>query len=197
MAAAADDQLPRRQGAGTRRPGAWTRGFRPRAAACGMVLSRSRSWSPALDVDDADLRASRLGSQIVGLVMARYIVGVQPLASLPPERVATAIARHFSAISLRRSTTIDRYTAPTTMALGEDEHRPRQPQHVRVGGRRQSNDRGQSRHCHQTAERPRDTEAPGRGVASRGSAGPRRESGALELSWTRRRGPAALIAHPD
>jgi AcrR family transcriptional regulator len=46
----------------------------------------------ALGVDDADLRASLLGSQTVGLVMARYIVGIEPLASLPPERVAAAIA---------------------------------------------------------------------------------------------------------
>jgi AcrR family transcriptional regulator len=46
----------------------------------------------ALGVDDADLRASLLGSQVVGLVMARYIVGIEPLASLPAERVAAAIA---------------------------------------------------------------------------------------------------------
>lgn len=46
----------------------------------------------ALGVEDADLRASLLGSQTVGLVMARYIVGIEPLASLPPERVAAAIA---------------------------------------------------------------------------------------------------------
>jgi hypothetical protein len=46
----------------------------------------------ALDVDDAPLRASLVGSQIVGLVMARYIVGVEPLASCPPEVVVAALA---------------------------------------------------------------------------------------------------------
>ncbi len=45
-----------------------------------------------LGLDDAELRASLLGSQVVGLVMARYIVGMEPLASLPAETVATAIA---------------------------------------------------------------------------------------------------------
>ena len=46
----------------------------------------------ALDVDDADIRASLLGSQVVGLAMARYIVAVEPLASMPPEQVVAAIA---------------------------------------------------------------------------------------------------------
>jgi AcrR family transcriptional regulator len=45
-----------------------------------------------LGSDDADFRASLLGSQIVGLLMARYIVRIEPLASLPPEQVAAAIA---------------------------------------------------------------------------------------------------------
>jgi AcrR family transcriptional regulator len=46
----------------------------------------------ALGVDDAPFRASLVGSQIVGLLMARYIVGLEPLASLPAEQVAVAIA---------------------------------------------------------------------------------------------------------
>lgn len=46
----------------------------------------------ALGVDDADLRASLLGSQVVGLIMARYIIAFEPLASLPAERAAAAIA---------------------------------------------------------------------------------------------------------
>jgi AcrR family transcriptional regulator len=46
----------------------------------------------ALGVDDADVRASLLGSQVVGLVMARYIVGVEPLASMPADAVVEAIA---------------------------------------------------------------------------------------------------------
>jgi AcrR family transcriptional regulator len=46
----------------------------------------------ALESDDAPLRASLVGSQIVGLVMARYVVGVEPLASRDPDAVAEAIA---------------------------------------------------------------------------------------------------------
>jgi len=43
-------------------------------------------------VEDADIRASLVGSQVVGLAMARYIVGIEPLASLPPDAVVAAIA---------------------------------------------------------------------------------------------------------
>ncbi len=46
----------------------------------------------ALDVEDAPLRASLVGSQVVGLVMARYVVGVEPLASCAPDVVVAAIA---------------------------------------------------------------------------------------------------------
>jgi AcrR family transcriptional regulator len=42
--------------------------------------------------DDAAYRASLVGSQIVGLVMARYIVALEPLASRGPAAVAAAIA---------------------------------------------------------------------------------------------------------
>jgi AcrR family transcriptional regulator len=42
--------------------------------------------------DDAAYRASLVMSQIVGLVMARYIVAVEPLASRNPAHVAAAIA---------------------------------------------------------------------------------------------------------
>lgn len=45
-----------------------------------------------LGVEDADLRASLVASQVVGLVMARYVVCIEPLASLPAEAVAAAIA---------------------------------------------------------------------------------------------------------
>jgi AcrR family transcriptional regulator len=46
----------------------------------------------SLGVDDAPLRASLVGTQVVGLVMARYIVAVEPLASSDPDIVALAIA---------------------------------------------------------------------------------------------------------
>lgn len=46
----------------------------------------------SLDVDDAELRATLVGSQVVGLVVARHIVGVEPLASLDSDRLIAAIA---------------------------------------------------------------------------------------------------------
>jgi AcrR family transcriptional regulator len=45
-----------------------------------------------LGVPDARLRANLVGSQFVGLVMARYVVGLEPLADTAPEVVAAAIA---------------------------------------------------------------------------------------------------------
>jgi AcrR family transcriptional regulator len=44
-----------------------------------------------LGVEGARLRATLVGSQIVGVVMARHIVRVEPLASLPGERLVQAI----------------------------------------------------------------------------------------------------------
>jgi AcrR family transcriptional regulator len=41
---------------------------------------------------DAQLRANLFGSQIVGLVMARFVVRIEPLASLPAAAVAAAVA---------------------------------------------------------------------------------------------------------
>jgi AcrR family transcriptional regulator len=40
---------------------------------------------------DAQLRATLVGSQIIGLAMARYIVKVEPLASAPAAQVVAAI----------------------------------------------------------------------------------------------------------
>lgn len=45
-----------------------------------------------LGTDDARFRVNLVGSQIVGLVMARYVVAVEPLASMPPAAVAAAVA---------------------------------------------------------------------------------------------------------
>jgi AcrR family transcriptional regulator len=50
---------------------------------------------PAADLlgtEDGPFRANLVGSQIVGLVMARYVLAVEPLASMPPKAVAAAIA---------------------------------------------------------------------------------------------------------
>jgi AcrR family transcriptional regulator len=62
----------------------------------GLVERRIRDpIAQRLGTADAELRASLFGSQVVGLAMARYVVGVEPLASLPPERVAALIAPTF------------------------------------------------------------------------------------------------------
>jgi AcrR family transcriptional regulator len=42
--------------------------------------------------EDAAFRLNLIGTQIVGLMMARYVIEIEPLASLPPERVAAAVA---------------------------------------------------------------------------------------------------------
>jgi AcrR family transcriptional regulator len=49
----------------------------------GPLLALARS----LDRPDAPLRASLAGSQFVGLMMARFVVGVEPLASVDRETV--------------------------------------------------------------------------------------------------------------
>ena len=45
-----------------------------------------------LGLDRPTLRGSLAGSQLVGLVMARYVIGVEPLASLPASEVARLVA---------------------------------------------------------------------------------------------------------
>ena len=45
----------------------------------------------ALELDQPHLRASLVGSQLVGLAMLRYVVKVEPLASAPASRVAAWI----------------------------------------------------------------------------------------------------------
>ncbi len=45
-----------------------------------------------LGSEDGPFRANLVGSQIVGLVMARYVIAIEPLASMPPEAVAAAVA---------------------------------------------------------------------------------------------------------
>jgi len=66
----------------------------PEAAAAVRQLIETRVVGPiaaGLGSDRADLRATLAGSQVVGLVMARYVVGVQPLASAPAADVAAAV----------------------------------------------------------------------------------------------------------
>lgn len=44
-----------------------------------------------LDVPNAALRSSLAGSQLIGLAVLRYVIGVEPLASLSPEAVAELV----------------------------------------------------------------------------------------------------------
>ena len=46
----------------------------------------------ALSSSDADLRATLVGSQLVGLAMVRYVVRVEPLASAEHDTVVAAVA---------------------------------------------------------------------------------------------------------
>lgn len=55
----------------------------------GQVLGR---LTGTMDTPDRALRASLVGSQMIGLVMARYIVRVEPLASATVDQVVTAVA---------------------------------------------------------------------------------------------------------
>jgi AcrR family transcriptional regulator len=67
----------------------------PEAARMLRELLERRVFGPlaaALGSDDAALRANLVGSQVVGLVMARSIVAVEPIASTRVETIASAIA---------------------------------------------------------------------------------------------------------
>jgi AcrR family transcriptional regulator len=54
-----------------------------------------RAMSQTLPAEDAPLRPNLLASQVIGLMMARYVVRAEPLASLPPEAVIDAVAGTF------------------------------------------------------------------------------------------------------
>lgn len=45
-----------------------------------------------IEREDAELRASLVGSQLVGLIMLRYVSNVEPLASMDPEDVVDYVA---------------------------------------------------------------------------------------------------------
>jgi AcrR family transcriptional regulator len=66
----------------------------PEAARMVRELLMREIWKPAaelLGVEDAELRMNLVGSQVVGVVMARHIVAAEPLASLSPEELVAAI----------------------------------------------------------------------------------------------------------
>jgi AcrR family transcriptional regulator len=67
----------------------------PEAARTVREIVTARVLTPiaeTLAADQPKLRASLINSQMVGLVMARYILELEPLASLPREEVVEAIA---------------------------------------------------------------------------------------------------------
>ena len=52
-------------------------------------------WSPAaaaLPVEDPALAVSLIATHLIGLLMTRYVIGVEPLASLPAERIVELLA---------------------------------------------------------------------------------------------------------
>jgi AcrR family transcriptional regulator len=51
-----------------------------------------RPAAQMLGADDGAVRANLVGSQLVGLVMARYVIAIEPLATMPPDAVAAAVA---------------------------------------------------------------------------------------------------------
>lgn len=66
----------------------------PRAAAILRSMVTERILGPltrSLGSPDAELRAALAGSQMVGLVLARMVVGIEPLASAPIDLVARAV----------------------------------------------------------------------------------------------------------
>ncbi|WP_445148638.1 TetR/AcrR family transcriptional regulator [Baekduia sp. Peel2402] len=46
----------------------------------------------AMDGEDVDLRAAAAASLVMGLVMARYVLRIEPLASAPPAEVVATVA---------------------------------------------------------------------------------------------------------
>ena len=81
----------------------------PEAARMLREFLRGELWAPLagqLGVEDAELRVTLCGSQIVGMVMARHVIGVEPLAALSSEELAALLAPTFQRYlvgELRRS----------------------------------------------------------------------------------------------
>jgi AcrR family transcriptional regulator len=66
----------------------------PEAARVLREVLEARVLTPLaerLGVDDAPLRAALVGTQLVGIAMARHIVGVEPIASADVRTIASAI----------------------------------------------------------------------------------------------------------
>jgi hypothetical protein len=56
-----------------------------------LVDGPLRAIAAVLDSPDADLRATLVGTQLVGLAMARYVAGLEPVASMDPASLARLV----------------------------------------------------------------------------------------------------------
>jgi AcrR family transcriptional regulator len=66
----------------------------PEAAEVMRMVLAERVLAPlarSIRADHAELRATMVATQFVGLAMARYVVGIEPLASASPEEVVRAL----------------------------------------------------------------------------------------------------------
>jgi hypothetical protein len=45
----------------------------------------------AVDLPQAELRATLAGTQLIGLAMARYLIGLEPVASMTADELAAAV----------------------------------------------------------------------------------------------------------
>lgn len=76
----------------------------------------------AVNESQPELRATLVGSQLVGLAMARYVIRLEPLASAPPETVVAAVAPTVQRY-LAGSLSAGSLSLQQTDSLGDDQHR--------------------------------------------------------------------------
>ncbi|KWW97578.1 TetR family transcriptional regulator [Carbonactinospora thermoautotrophica] len=57
-----------------------------------LIQELFRRVAANLDLPQPELRATLIGSQLVGLISIRYVLKVEPLASMPPEQLIPVIA---------------------------------------------------------------------------------------------------------
>jgi AcrR family transcriptional regulator len=60
-----------------------------------MIGGQIVEFAKRLDGDDAEVRASLMATQFLGVVWARHVVQLEPLASMAPDDVATWLGRSF------------------------------------------------------------------------------------------------------
>lgn len=62
-------------------------GMARRMLAEGPFLALAR----AVDLPDAEIRATLAGTQLIGLAISRYVIGLEPIASMSPDDLAAAV----------------------------------------------------------------------------------------------------------